>query len=207
MVYLFEKEESYIILAGILLFVYILSYGNINGLVTKEYPQLMQKSGNLFNIDVSIPTRYAEFFPNEALLTEMTITNLKRIGFSDVYIEYYIEDANGNVISMGSETKSVEYILNYVKEIELPYNIKSGNYMFFAKLTYNDDISISGNPFKIIEKPSDVPKGYYIVMVLILIIFIILMLYEYIKFRKIERLIKKVNEKNLKEHILIRRGG
>lgn len=216
---MFKKEEKYFILAGFfILLIYLLNYGNINGLsissnenlpnigfLIKEYQTSIHKEGKFFDVDLLIPEKYSELFAGEELTTEITITNLKRIGLVDVNIEYYIEDINKNIVYKEIETKAVENVKTYVKQIEIPTDISPGNYMLYVQVTYKNDVSIIGRPITIIKKPF-ILKGYYIVIALILIIFIISILYEYIRFRKIENLIKKVNERNLKEHILIRRG-
>lgn len=214
MIYLFKKEEKYAILAGVLiLLIYLLNYGesNINGLVInsgfliKEYQPLIHKEGKFFDVSLFIPQKYSEISAGGDLTTEVTITNLKGIGLVDVNIESYIEDNNKNIIYKEIETKAVGNIKTYIKKIAIPSDVNHGNYMLYVQVTYKDDISIIGRPFTITKNPFML-KEYYIMIVIMIIIFIISMLYECIRFRKIKRLIKKVNEKNLKEHILIRRG-
>ncbi len=202
---MFEKEERYIILASVLLFVYILSYGNINGLVIKEDPQLTHKEGKLFDVDVLIPPRYTELLAGGEIYTEITISNLERIGLVDVKIEYYIEDVNQDIVHKEIETKAIENVKTYIKKVEIPPNLNDGDYMLYVQVTYKDDVSMVRRPITIIKKPF-ILQGYYVMIAIIFSIFIISTLYEYLRFRKIENLIRKVNERNLRGHKLIKRG-
>jgi len=125
-------------------------------------PQPVHKKGRLFDVTLLIPEKYRELFAGDTIVAEINIVNLRKVGFVDINVEYYIEDKDKNVVFRGSEMKAVENMISYLKKIDLPSFLESGYYVVYAKVTYEDDTSIAGYPFKIIEKekPIEKPKSF-----------------------------------------------
>lgn len=134
------------------------------------------------------------------------------LGFLNNSVEYSIEDNNKSIIYKESEVKSVENVMSYIKKIKLFSDIPVGDYIFYVKVRYNNDIAIVSNTFKIleeqhIEKPRiEGQEQLYVLLIIISIIVLILVIYYYEK-QRMERLsiiIKKANLYDLYKRGLIK---
>ncbi len=118
----------------------------------------IHKKGKIFDVTLLIPDKYRKLYAGETIVSEINIVNLIKVGLVDVNVEYYIEDKDKKVLFKTSEVKSVENVITYIKRIELPTYLNEGYYILYVKVSYKDDIAISGYPFKILEKPIEQPK-------------------------------------------------
>lgn len=123
--------------------------------VLEKIPQPIHKPGLLLDVSILIPEKYRKLLPGERVLGEISLINIKKIGLIPVEVNYQLQDADGNVLLQFYETKTVENEFTYIKELELPDDLKPGYYMFFIQVTYEDDIALAGYPFEVIsEEPS-----------------------------------------------------
>ena len=136
----------------------------------------------------------------------MNIINLKFKKLIDLNIDYWIEDLNKNIILKITETKSIGERLEYLAKLQLPLDIKGGEYLLCAKIK-GDDIALACNSFEVkstlfVEEAKEIAKmrGYIILnlsaLIAIIILVIIYMYYTYRKLRKIEKIIR-IDENDL----------
>ncbi len=117
--------------------------------ITEKLPEPVHKPGVLFDVSVNIPEKYRKMLPGETLIGEISLINIKKIGIVPVRIEYLLKDAGENTLFQSYETKVVENEITYLKELELPDDLKPGHYMFFIKVKYEEDIALAGYPFEV----------------------------------------------------------
>lgn len=162
-----------------------------------------KRPGRLFDVTLTIPDKYRELLSGEEIISQVQIINMKSIGLVDVVIEYTIQDINEKVLYKEIETKSIEHEIDYVKKIEIPKEIPLGTYLLLANVRYNDDLAISGYPFKILEKP--ISELNYLIMIysiIFLLALVIFILVSYYYYKRLERRINiKLNERDLEKLI------
>ena len=162
-----------------------------------------KRPGRLFDATLTIPDKYRELLSGEEIIGEVQIINMKSIGLVDVVVEYTIQDINEKVLYKEIETKSIEHEIDYVKKIEIPKEVPPGTYLLLANVRYNDDLAISGYPFKILEKP--ISELNYLIMIysiIFLLTLVIFILVSYYYYKRLERRIKiKLNERDLEKLI------
>ena len=158
----------------------------------------------LFDVKVEIPIRFIEIIAGEELLAEIILYNPKGTGLIDVEVDYSIKDMDGKVIAKEHETVAVETRTSFIKDFTIPDSAKAGNYILYAKVTYNGIVGSSSSLFNVVEKPyvetpAQIEKYFYILYLVIAIIFIfvILMFYQYMKLKELTESIKKVRTEDL----------
>ena len=119
--------------------------------VEEEVPEPIHIPGNYFDVSVEIPQRYRELQPGDEVVAEITILNIKRFGPINAEIEYAIEDSAGKVLWSQIETKMIENEITFIKEVDLPLDIKSGFNMFIVRVKFKEDVALAGYPFKVIS--------------------------------------------------------
>jgi hypothetical protein len=98
-------------------------------------PQITIKF-SLFDIQVEIPEDYKNIFPGEELLTSIKLINVGSGGRIDIFLDYWITDAAGEIILAEKETVAVETQNNFVRTFVMPSTVKPGRYTFHAKVSY-----------------------------------------------------------------------
>lgn len=106
----------------------------------------------MFDIDIEIPQKYKELLPGEDVLVQLIIYNIKRIGRVDVNVEYGIKDTEGNVLVSEQETLAVEMQVSIVRTLDVPYDIKPGNYVVYTIVKYDDTAGTGSDIFRVIPK-------------------------------------------------------
>ena len=118
---------------------------------------------DLFDVTVSIPSKYRQVLPGEELIAEVSLVNIGRLGLASTQLEYNIWDAQQHNFFREYETKVVENEITFLKEVVVPQDIPPGDYLFVVILRYDYDVAIAGYPFTVISKlpkPLVVGKAY-----------------------------------------------
>ena len=154
-------------------------------------------------LNSSILSRYKTISAGEVILvnTEIILSREETETPVDIAIEYAIYDSKGSFLYKIKETKSLFLRMTTVKEVEIPLNAEKGSYSLVVKADYKDVTATSSDEFEIIEGPIYIPRFYtYIIIgiiLLILLIFTFSLYYQYRKFKYMEKLVKKVSERDL----------
>jgi len=153
--------------------------------------------GALFDVKVSISNLFKIVKSGGDVIAQIEVFNVNNIGQVDVTVNYYItsKEDNKTKLAQGSDTLAVEAVSSFVRSLTVPYNLKSGNYLFNVEVKYGDKIMASGSTeFTVI-------KSYEIIIAVGIIVFIIICLFSYLLW--IRRKEKKIEEeeKKLKKEI------
>jgi len=152
----------------------------------------------LFDVSIKIPDNYKEITPGSDLFFEIKLLNFGEIGRVDAYVNYMIQDYNGNIIESKDETVAVETQASITRTIKVHADLKPGDYIAAVNIKYDNNTASSSDTFKIVEsKPSS--SWPMIELALIIIIIIIIILVVIFIMRKTKKTIKPDNIYNLTE--------
>ena len=155
----------------------------------------------LFDVKVEIPRKFLYVIPGEELFAEIELYNLGGTGRIDVNLEYFIKDDEESIIVSEQETLAVETRTNFIKKFEIPEDIKFGKYIFYVKVTYDEEVASASAWFSVGKKPFFTLKNILIIGI-ILVIILIIMLYKFEKKKIKKSLFKPIFKKKRKEQDL-----
>jgi len=105
---------------------------------------------SLFDIIVEIPDKYKIISSGEELLTSIKLINVGSAGRVDVFLDYLIDSASGDVIIKKRETVAVETQANFVRSFDIPRGTEPGIYHITAQIVYADGkYAVSDHMFEI----------------------------------------------------------
>lgn len=114
----------------------------------------------LFDTNLEISAKGKEIPLGSYSNVQVALFNLKRIGLTNVGMDYFVKDIMGNIIMTESETVVVETQATFTKTIDIPKNLNPGNYVFVAQARYGDSIGISTLLFKV-PQPEEKEKPIF----------------------------------------------
>lgn len=144
----------------------------------------------LFDIDVEIPEKYKEVLPGGEILAQLTIYNIKRMGQVDVDVEYGLKDFSGNIIINEHETLAVEMQVSIVRNLDIPFETKPGNYVLYAIVKYDNTTGTGTDILRVVKK--EIGIQITIILALVLIVGIMISIFL-LTIRFVERKIKKLS--------------
>ncbi len=149
-------------------------------------------------VKVDIPENYEKISPGDSLIINSEVILLREDPnkIADVVLEYFIYDEKGSLVIKLVETKGLQLRLNTLKEIKLPPDTIEGTYTLDVKASYGKITTTSSDLFEI-KRATQKIDNMYIIIAVILILFITALFYEYKKFKYIEKMIKKIDERDL----------
>jgi hypothetical protein len=158
-------------------------------------------------LKVDVPSRFEEIRPGDDIAVNTEVFLLKeneQQKIVDIILEYSVFNEKGELITKVIETKGILLRLDDVKEISLPKNVLPGVYTIDIRATYKGVSVANSDIFEVIKpvKPTKIEAEYLTILV-ILVLFVAAMIYEYKKFKYMERMIKKVSERDLISNGLI----
>jgi len=189
------KKALIIIIIAIILVIFFLIFKSQNidlglsGLTGEESRE------SLFEVRVEIPEEYLTVKPGEVMLATIEIFNLGAPRGIDLQIDYEIRDLKEKAIPLGSETIGIETRVGIIKTFKLPSDIKDGTYLFYAKITYKEDIIGTSASFEVSREPLFNPAyktGVYrtstiIVISVIILIIILIFIFSIIFLRHLHK--------------------
>ncbi len=105
----------------------------------------------LFDANIEVPIGQKQIKQDGYLDVKITLFNLKRIGLTNLDVEYFVKDIVGNTIITETESVTVETQASFVKTIHLPKNLNPGEYVFGAIVRYGSSVGTSTLLFEVIE--------------------------------------------------------
>ena len=122
--------------------------------ITKSLPVILEVQAKkaLFDISVQVAPKYKNVLINESVIANITLINVGDLKPVDVQLYYAVKDLDGNNITLGVETLAVYNRISTIKELELPFNISFGTYMFYAKVSYGIETAVAGDIFYVVEQ-------------------------------------------------------
>jgi len=113
-----------------------------------EVQEVIQTS--LFDIIVEIPDKYKVIKRGEELLTSIKLINVGSAGRVDVFLDYLIDNPEGDVLIKKRETVAVETQANFVRSFDIPREALPGVYHITAQIVYADGkYAVSDHMFEI----------------------------------------------------------
>jgi hypothetical protein len=163
---------------------------DVHGLIIQNKP---------FNLEVVIPSVYETVFESEIHFTTK-ILNLAGENRMDISLNYEIINDNNQIVASKTETMAIETQASFVGTLNIPEDVKNGDYKLHVILLVNGTEEAEGtNSFKIKRRGDN--TYYYIYAILISLVFLLLVFYLIFKSknilkniqikRKIRRMIKK----------------
>ena len=164
----------------------------------------------LFDVKVSVENWFKVVKSGREVIAKIEVFNVNNIGQVDVIVDYYItsKEDNKTKLAQGSDTLAVEAVASFVRSLRVPYNVKSGNYLFNVDVKYQGKILASGNTeFRVI-------RNYEIIIAVSIIALIIVAVFVYLwrikkkeeklekkesRLERIVRELKKRRQKNRKK--------
>ena len=171
----------------ILLIILILSisvYADVSGIIT----------------NIEIHSKYLKVTPGSSVLAATDIIIIKQTTEPiDIVIEYKVYDQKNNTIIKFSETKGTVIRINTIKEFKIPDNSELGTYTIEVKTSYSNINNIGYAKFEVVKENYVTKFGkeqtqFLILSILVLVIFIGF-IFQYQKFKNIEKLINQKNNK------------
>jgi len=102
----------------------------------------------LFDINANLGIAQKQIKQGESLNAQITVFNLKKIGLTNLDIEYFVKDISGNTIIIETEAITVETQTSFVKNIGTK-GLNDGEYVFGAIVRYGSSVGTSTFLFKI----------------------------------------------------------
>lgn len=128
----------------------------------------------LFDVSLEIFEDDKEIFPGQELSSRIEIFNLGEVKKADVEIEYLVKSLEGEIIATATETAAIDTKASFIKKISIPKNTPLGDYILYAKVSYNGQIASSSEWFYIISEQNQESKKTEIHPIILLILLIII---------------------------------
>lgn len=156
----------------------------------KEIPVIIEveSSEALFDIKVNIPNQFKRIISGENVLARIQLYNLGEDSEVDVAMDYIvIKEDTGEIILFERDTLAVEKHLEFIKSIKIPESAGLGNYLFYARVNYEDKVASATDTFKVDKNFVVFFNRVKFVLLIFLIIILITLFLILIKKRKKEK--------------------
>jgi hypothetical protein len=160
------------------------------GATVKEIPIAIEveSSEALFDIKINIPNQFKRIISGEDVLARIQLYNLGEDKEVDVAMDYIIiKEKTGEVILFERDTLAVEGHLEFIKSIKIPESAGLGNYLFYARVNYEDKIASATDTFKVDKNFIVFFNRVKFVLLIFLIIILMTLFFILIKRRKKEK--------------------
>ena len=119
---------------------------------TKEIPIVVEIEAKnvLFDMNLNPVASERKVKQGSDTTIEVRLFNLQSIESTNVDVEYFVKDMNGNTILIESETVVVKTQAYFSKTISIPQKLKPGPYVFAAQSRFGNSIGTSSYLFEVI---------------------------------------------------------
>jgi len=110
----------------------------------------------LFDSNLNPISRDRTILQGQAMTIEVRLFNLQSIEPTNIDVEYFVKDLNGNTIISEKESVVVETQASFFKTLKIPQNLRVGSYIFATQASYGNSVGTSSYLFEVIsleEKP------------------------------------------------------
>ena len=154
-----------------------------------EIPVILEVESNRVFVDVVsvIAPRYFLVSPGEKFIADINVYNLEGQN-SDIELEYYVSDLDGNIIVFKTEKLNAENV-GIRKSFVLPENIEYGDYVFYVYVKQGDSLGTSSLVFNVapniglspVESKTFDDYFSFVVIMLVALIFVFIVFNHYWK--------------------------
>ncbi|MBU3905171.1 MAG: hypothetical protein KJ906_03420 [Nanoarchaeota archaeon] len=187
----------------------VVNSGDLKSIITTILE--VESVNAIFDVETHISERFREVPAGGILVAEVSLFNLERVGLTDVLVNYYIKDLEGNIILQEQETVGVETKVSYIKEFDIPIYLKTGDYLLYVSLDQDGIIASSSHAFKVVEINNlewilSANGGLFFLIgtVILLLLAVLFMIHEHRKLNMLHKSIKKIGAKEMKKKKLIK---
>jgi hypothetical protein len=173
-----------------------------NGYQNKEVPVILEIESKdvLFDGNLAVYSS-ADISPGSILKAELKIFDLSFIGTSSLDITYFVKDFEEHIIFSETENVVVKDQVLINKQIKLPENLKNGDYVFGAVLSYKNSRGVVSSLIRVND-----PKTFDLMETTNLIIFslasillIVIIGFVYYSFYSKDKLLSELKKQYARE--------
>jgi len=119
---------------------------------SKEIPTIVEINSKnvLFAMNLNPVAIERRVLQGSDMTIEVRLYNLESIESSNVDVEYFVKDINGNTITTESETVVVKTQASFFKTISIPKKLKVGSYVFAGDVKFGNSISTASYLFEVV---------------------------------------------------------
>ena len=146
--------------------------------VVKRVPVVLEVQSEevYFDSNLELFPKGESFYPGEKITSEIGIFDLANVGRKNVELSYFIKGFDNGELVFESETLIVDKQLDISKSLDLPENVRKGDYVLGVVLKQGDSVGTSSIVFGIVdENEVDVVggSGFNIVIVAFGVLFLL----------------------------------
>jgi len=108
-----------------------------------------EKKRMLFDIFLDILDKHRAISPGEELLLKIGMINLGDPVEVKIPIKYIIKDFDNNIVVQKSDKKSIYKNISFLERIELPENLRDGDYVAIVEINYDGLKASSSRTFNV----------------------------------------------------------
>ncbi|MBW2976438.1 hypothetical protein KY347_03255, partial [Candidatus Woesearchaeota archaeon] len=127
----------------------------------------------LFDISLAIDENYKKVLREQEVKFNIDLANLGALKPVDVQVYYAIRDMDNKDIVFKTESLAVDDEISVKRSLKIPENVKEGDYIAYAQVSYNGQIAVSSDLFKIAETAPKIEPGIKIGAILALILVLV----------------------------------
>jgi hypothetical protein len=163
-----------------------------------------------FDLNLDIPPQYTSVAPGESVLSQIKIFDLVSggttdgLGATNLDIEYFIYDAEGQVVSSQTEGVVLDKEAQVNKLIPIPESIDEGSYVMAAVIKNGNSVSVSSKLFDVRRDKSESFFGtsdsnFVIILVFIAVLFFSMLIFFVYIMRDRDKLFLELRKYNANE--------
>ncbi len=161
----------------------------------------------LFDMVLVISEKHKEMCAGQKIKAKISLINLGKTDPLDVFMTYWIINANNTLIAELKDTRKVEDKSSFDIEMKIPQPTPEGTYRLYAQIDYEDKTAVAGESFEIMDASTckiEISQYIYFSLIgiisLLIIILIILIIRRIKKRGKSKQIVEdknNINNKNL----------
>jgi hypothetical protein len=174
------------------------------GATAKEIPIAIEveSSEPLFDIKINIPNQFKRIVSGEEVLARIQLYNLGDDKEVDVAMDYLIlKEDTGELILFERDTLAVKEHLEFIKSVKIPESAGLGNYLFYARVNYENKVASATDTFKVDKNFVVFFNRVKFVLLIFLIVILVLLFFLLLKKREKEKKEGKKYKTSKKYHL------
>jgi len=137
----------------------------------------------LMDVKVELLEQFIKSKAGDNIVASVQLYNLGGTSRIDVTLDYFIKNAQEDVVYTTSETIAVETQASSLKTIKLPQTLPPGYYIVYVRATYEGQVASSSEWFSV-DKEAEQSLQIVLIAIVVLLVVFILIVFILIKRRK-----------------------
>jgi len=133
-----------------------------SGGLEKEIPIIVEIETKevLFDGNLNPVSRDRKILQGSDMIIEVRLFNLQSTEATNVDMNYFVKDLNGNTIISERENVVVETQTSFFKTLKIPQNLKLGTYVFVAQASYGNSVGTGSYLFEVTGEEKKPVSGF-----------------------------------------------